>query len=460
MTYKDKYKKITKNLAPYNYQANDYAFLNSVGRKNVLFGRNLNTMNVFHPNRSGSNSKTFVSSILEITDIDDMDIIEVTNSAVYFSYNGDTYISSLTSDLVYTSFFTTKEENLIKHHFPVKLVAIGVYDGILLDVNDRLFYNTSPSTFNRLIQHKSSLNTFSIHEEITYVTANTVVNNLGFIKSGTLWTCGYNLYGQLGLGDIVGRSSFVQVGTLSDWKTVNIESHHSMGTKTNGTLWTWGYNTNGELGLGDKIHRSSPVQVGALSDWSNVSSGGNFKAGIKTTGTLWAWGRNDYGQLGLGNLISRSSPTQVGTLSDWSTCAISDARLLSVKTNGTLWACGYNVYGCLGLGDTISRSSPVQVGSLSDWSKVDCADGSFTAQRTNGTLWSCGKNDVAQLGHGDTIHRSSPTQVGTLSDWSIFTMGKTCLAAVKTDGTLYVSRNFKCLEVDEYLLPFKRKMDY
>ena len=28
-----------------------------------------------------------------------------------------------------------------------------------------------------------------------------------------------------------------------------------------GTLWTWGYNSYGQLGDGTRIHRSSPVQI-------------------------------------------------------------------------------------------------------------------------------------------------------------------------------------------------------
>jgi len=48
----------------------------------------------------------------------------------------------------------------------------------------------------------------------------------------------------------------------------------TVATKTDGTLWTWGYNRFGELGTGDLVYRSSPVQIGSATTWSRVSSGG------------------------------------------------------------------------------------------------------------------------------------------------------------------------------------------
>ena len=44
--------------------------------------------------------------------------------------------------------------------------------------------------------------------------------------------------------------------------------------QTDGTLWAWGSNSAGEVGQGDVAGRSSPVQVGALTNWGYpVASG-------------------------------------------------------------------------------------------------------------------------------------------------------------------------------------------
>ena len=54
-------------------------------------------------------------------------------------------------------------------------------------------------------------------------------------------------------------------------------------------LWTSGRNTNGQLGQGDIVHRSSPVQVGSL-NWASVSATSRHTLAIAPEGTLWAWG--------------------------------------------------------------------------------------------------------------------------------------------------------------------------
>jgi alpha-tubulin suppressor-like RCC1 family protein len=143
---------------------------------------------------------------------------------------------------------------------------------------------------------------------------------------GTLWTWGYNQFGQLGNGEPVGTypsgrvSSPVQVGALTTWLSIAAGYSHSLAIKTDGTLWSWGgnYGTGmGQLGLGDTAFRSSPVQIGALTTWLSIAAGGYSSMTIKTDGTLWSWGSNSYGQLGQGNTTNRSSPVQIGALTNW-----------------------------------------------------------------------------------------------------------------------------------------------
>jgi len=195
---------------------------------------------------------------------------------------------------------------------------------------------------------------------------------------GTLWTWGLNTSGQCGLGDVVRRSSPVQVGALTDWSQVQpVGSGAMVAVKTDGTLWAWGANAVGVLGQGDVISRSSPVQVGALSNWSQVSGGPNFVLAVKTDGTLWSWGTNGSGQLGLGDVVARSSPVQVGALSNWSKVAgatSNGVHSLAIKTDGTLWAWGNNANGRLGDGTTVNVSSPVQIGLSTNFSKVSAGD--------------------------------------------------------------------------------------
>jgi len=161
----------------------------------------------------------------------------------------------------------------------------------------------------------------------------------------------------------------------------NISS--TLGSRTSPGLFTWGLNDNGQLGLGDIVHRSSPVQVGSLTNWKQVSSSprGSYAACIKTDSTLWTWGLNTNGQLGLGNIVHRSSPVQVGSLTNWKKVSVAFPGTLvgyymtCIKTDGTLWAWGMNQYGQLSTGDVVHRSSPVQVGSLTNWKQISGGSG-------------------------------------------------------------------------------------
>ena len=100
---------------------------------------------------------------------------------------------------------------------------------------------------------------------------------------GTLWAWGYNANGQLGLGDILHRSSPVQIGSLTNWKQIaGGGSMSNSAIRTDGTLWAWGHNAYGQLGLGDIVHRSSPVQVGLLTNWKLTTGGGYWTLAINS----------------------------------------------------------------------------------------------------------------------------------------------------------------------------------
>ena len=244
---------------------------------------------------------------------------------------------------------------------------------------------------------------------------------------GTLWTWGRNTYGQLGQGtDGLGTdlSSPVKVGALTDWSKISCEYYSTGAIKTDGTLWTWGYNDYGQLGQGTDgagTNLSSPVKVGALTTWSQVDIGWYSTAAIKSDGTLWTWGNNSLGQLGHNNTTDLSSPVQVGALTDWSKISCEYYSTGAIKTDGTLWTWGYNDYGQLGQGTSglgTDLSSPVKVGTLTTWSQVSIGFSHMIALKTDGTIWTWGYNSSGQLGHNNITNFSSPVQVGVAATWS------------------------------------------
>ena len=267
------------------------------------------------------------------------------------------------------------------------------------------------------------------------------VFSLGIQSNGTLWTWGYNVYGQLGLSDTTTRSSPVQVGALSTWTQVSGGQYFSLALQNPGILYAWGNNGAGQLGLNTSTNYSSPVQVLSpfQGTWIQISTNGQGKssAAIISPGTLWAWGFNNLGQLGNNSTTTQSSPVQIGALSTWTSVSCG-YYAMAIQTPGTLWAWGFNPYGNLGNNTTTNYSSPIQIGALSTWTQVSAGTGYNTlAIQTPGSLWAWGYNNYGQLGTSNTTNYSSPVQIGTLNTWSLFASGSSHSVAIQSNGTLW-----------------------
>ena len=191
--------------------------------------------------------------------------------------------------------------------------------------------------------------------------------------NGTLWSWGSSNFGQMGInisGVSAYRSSPIQVGGLTNWAQVQAGGDFWIALKTDGTLWSCGGNFQGALGLGlnPSVHRSSPVQIGSDTDWYKLNAKNEAWFAIKTDGTLWGCGSASGGAMGQNNENSQSSPVQIGALTNWAEVGHAKA----VKTDGTLWAWGKNDDdGNVGQNNIINYSSPVQVGSQTTWLKVE-----------------------------------------------------------------------------------------
>lgn len=268
-------------------------------------------------------------------------------------------------------------------------------------------------------------------------------------KQAGLYSTGYNNYGQLGDGTTTNTTTPIPtIAGGTTWKLV--DGTHYNGSvaaiKTDGTLWTWGYNVNGELGLGNTTNRSSPTQVGSSTTWKTVITGNTRNVtmmAIKTDGTLWGWGHNtDYQINSTASPEYYSSPVQIGSATNWKQIDTGWIRQGAIKTDGTLWtwgSTGGNSRGALGTGDTIGRSTPTQVGSDTNWKFISVGNQHMAALKTDGTLWGWGRNQEGQCADNTNLNRSSPVQtISGGTNWKFVCAGGYTTGAIKTDGTLWL----------------------
>ena len=189
-------------------------------------------------------------------------------------------------------------------------------------------------------------------------------------KDGSLWSCGANHVGQLGLNVVSPRSTFTRIGADNNWKSIsNGYSYHTLFIKSNGTLWGCGQNTAGQLGLNDRTNRSTLTQIGTDTDWMMCSVSFSSSVALKMDGTLWSCGASPNGLSG----ALRSTFTKVGSDDDWDFVICGSNFIATLKNDGTLWTCGTNNYGQLGLGDTVTTNVLTKVGE-NTWKKISCGD--------------------------------------------------------------------------------------
>ena len=239
-------------------------------------------------------------------------------------------------------------------------------------------------------------------------------NTLILKNDGTLWGCGDNSNGQLGLGDTNRRVTLTQITTnTDDIKSIYCGGFHTLILKNDGTLWGCGRNDAGQLGLEDTniktkftIINTNPGNI------KSICCGYYHTLILQNDGTLWGCGDNQYGQLGLGDKPNSMIFTKIAN--DVKSVYCGGHHTIILKNNGTLWGCGDNQYGQLGLGDKTNRNTFTQITTNTNNIKsVYCGMGHTLILKNDGTLWGCGRNNECQLGLGDANNRYTFTQITT-----------------------------------------------
>lgn len=215
-------------------------------------------------------------------------------------------------------------------------------------------------------------------------------------ENGYLWGCGRNSFGQLGFAGEGTNETFTRV-IIPDKKltAVSVTHYHTMAIDIDGYLWGCGYNMDGQLGLGDMVNRPVFTQVSTTNTFQAVSCGNHHTAAIDSEGFLWICGNNYPGQLGLRPNGLKISLTKV---SDKKFIAVNCCKdnILVIDEEGYLWGCGDNNYGPMGLDNC---------GYITEFTKLcdqKIRSVSFSYYHTvaidiDGYLWSCGDNENLQL---------------------------------------------------------------
>ncbi|MGD8307684.1 MAG: hypothetical protein PVF17_13585, partial [Ignavibacteria bacterium] len=289
-------------------------------------------------------------------------------------------------------------------------------------------------------------------------------HSIGLKVDGTVYTWGYNYYGQLGDNTTTQSNTPVKVlkGAYSEGTTylgdnvnnkitaVALGNVSSIAVTEDGIVYTWGHNYYGNLGDNTATQRNTPVKVlkgeysgttylgdNASNPIIDVAMGYYFSIALASDGTVYSWGINSYGKLGDNTTTQRNTPVKVlkgeysGTtyLGDNSSNKIISVRLgnlhsIALAEDGTVYTWGYNSYGALGDNTTTQRWTPVKVlkgeysgttylGDNSNNKIIAVAVGQYhsIALAADGTVYTWGSNANGNLGDNTTTERWTPIKV-------------------------------------------------
>ena len=281
-------------------------------------------------------------------------------------------------------------------------------------------------------------------------------HSLALTADGHVWAWGYNGYGQLGDSSTTSRSLPVQVRDESSAPLTGIIAiaagqYHSLALRADGTLWTWGYNGYGQLGTGDTTSQSTAQRVrdanGAeITGIVRIAAGDNYNLALRADGKVLAWGYNGYGQLGDGSTATRYRPVLAidrdgAPLTAIAKLAAGRNHSLALTSGGEVLAWGYNGLGQLGDGSTTNRPRADRAFGATGFPLSAIRD--LAAGRDHnlviagdGSVLSWGSNDTGQL--GAHVQDYSPVAVSVAGATAAVRVaaGSAHSLALRADGTL------------------------
>jgi alpha-tubulin suppressor-like RCC1 family protein len=321
--------------------------------------------------------------------------------------------------------------------------------------------------------------------------------------NGQLYYAGYNANGQAGDTTLTQKNSPVRCGTLTGVTDVFPGSEDAatdfVGCLAGGSFYTWGYNGFGNLGLADLIQRTSPTNTGLVgvvtarmgrasillkddgtvyscgsngsggtgqgtvsgntTSWTQIAGLVNVEdifmtpgntpscAALLTDKTIKVWGRNGSGQLSLGDLLDKTTPQT--PIAAWQgsvdyirmSTALGDAPAMFIKSGENIYAAGYNGSANLAVGDFVTPNSNARPvigirGRIVDFVVMGDYSSSYgLVVLTDITCLSAGYNAHGQVG----VHEANFHNVAVLEDFLIGSGGSGAngwspIFSVETDG--------------------------
>ncbi|MBT0812868.1 hypothetical protein KIH41_16395 [Litoribacter ruber] len=216
--------------------------------------------------------------------------------------------------------------------------------------------------------------------------------------------------------------------------SIQINDRNVTGFDTDGFLYGWGNFVSWDGILGETLLEKT--RLSDFNDWKEFSYTMGHSLFLRENGDIYILG--DFYP------YENNVPWNLRLLkedSDWYKVSVANNYSILVKRNGEVWVAGQNTFGNLGTGDNITRAEFVLIdssGVFADIREIRSSGVQTLVILNDGTLWRWGQNIDKHMANTEEI-RLTPFQVGTDNDWKEAAPGRYGALYIKEDGTLWAS---------------------
>lgn len=312
---------------------------------------------------------------------------------------------------------------------PTKVLLDGLCKKVVVGTNHTIYLMVDGSVYASGLNSSGQLGlegTGTVRNKPERITSiNDIVDveaagdhTLFITKSGRVYACGSNAFGQLGLNNLETQYSPYpiednQTGPIDQ---VYTSSTHTILHSTAGRFYATGDNSQYQLATGDNTARKVPTFL------SNITSLNPKEIVLLPYSSIFTLEDNSIRAIGqnTGKFANGSSSNATslttGCTMDYLEIAYGLDHAIITDKLGHLFTSGTNSSSQLGQGDTTNRFAPHVVFSANNIEKVVCGTDQIWIKDDLGNVWSSGRNDHYQLGNGalGNIRYLSPNDQASL----------------------------------------------